>query len=70
MGNICFLFCRTVRCEKCGVPYNYYTCEEHRNRPSCRGSSYDVINNYHMINDYPGIDRNSPRYKNDYHSFR
>ncbi len=70
MGNICCFFCRPVKCNKCGVPFDYYKCEQHRGRPSCRGSSYDVINDYDKINDYPGIDRHINVYSNEYHLFR
>ncbi len=47
MGNLCCFFCKPSRCVKCGVPYNYYSDEEHRGRPSCRG---DYPNDY--PNDY------------------
>jgi len=67
MGNICCFFCRPVRCNKCGIPFDYYKCEQHRERPSCRGSSYDVINDYDKINDYPGVERKTNIiYSNDY----
>ena len=69
MGNICCFFCRPTRCKKCGVPFDYYKYDEHRERPSCRGSSYDVINDYDKINDYPGIERKTT-YKNEYHIFK
>lgn len=67
MGNICCFFCRRPRYDKYDVPDN---CEEHKGHPSSRGSSYDVINDYHMINGYPGIERNPPIYKNEYHPFK
>lgn len=53
MGNLCCYFCETKRCAHCGVPYEYYSTDEQRSRPSCRVDYF---------NDYPGLN-------NGYHKF-
>ena len=52
MGNICCL---------CRIP-KYTKTEDHDSASSYRGSSYDAINNYTMLNDYPGINSSIPVY--------
>ena len=56
MGNLCSYFCETKRCVHCGVPYEYYSTNEQRDRQSCRG-------------DYPGLSTAGKRHNDGYHKF-
>ena len=38
-------YCMETKCLDCGVPYDYYTNNEHRSRQSCRKSK----NGYHKF---------------------
>ena len=70
MGNLCCYFCRTKRCVHCGVPYGFYTSDEHRGRPSCRGNNCDKSSFCGgSFNDYPGLNTTVKCHNNGYHKF-
>jgi len=70
MGNLCCYFCRTKRCVYCGVPYEYYSTDEQRSRPSCRGYGCNKPDfNCDYFNDYPGLSTTVKYNNNGYHKF-
>jgi len=70
MGNLCCYFCRTKRCVYCGVPHEYYSTDEQRSRPSCRGYGCNKPS-FHgdYFNDYPGLSTTVKYNNNGYHKF-